>query len=143
MSWSGVVGAGLVGTGVMTLLMALGPSMGMARMDMLGTLGTMFVPEGAAARTLGGVLHFGMGVVFAAVYGLLWRSGVGTVSPGWGLVFGAVHGIVAAAVMPAMRAMHPRRPELPTGSKAAMGIVLGHAVYGLVVAWVYGWVAGV
>lgn len=137
MDWGAVVVAGLVGTAAMTLLMAVGPAMGMPRMNMVGTLGTMFVPDGLGATALGGLLHFAMGVVFAAVYAALWRAGVGTASLVWGLVFGVVHGILAAAVMPAMRSLHPRRPELPADATAAVGVVIGHALYGVVVAAVY------
>jgi uncharacterized membrane protein YagU involved in acid resistance len=138
--WSAVVISGLVGTAVLTVLMAMAPAMGMPRMDMMRMLGSMFLPEGAAAVMLGGFMHFVIGVVFAAVYVLLWRSGVGAPTLGWGFVFGVVHGLLAVTMMPVLRAMHPRRPELPAGPAAAVGVVAGHALYGLVVAGVYRWV---
>lgn len=52
--------AGIVGTGVMTFVMAMGSMMGMG-MDIPKMLGTMFFPAGAAARISGLILHFMMG----------------------------------------------------------------------------------
>lgn len=64
--------------------------------------------------------------------------------PGWGApnlgggaLFGAVHGVVAAAVMPVMRVLHPRPTDRAGGSMATAGVVAGHVVYGLLVAGVY------
>lgn len=137
MAWGPAVVSGLVGTAAMSLLMALGPWMGMPRMDMAGALGTMLAGPGTAAAVLGWMLHFGMGAIFAVVYALLWSTGVGAATLGWGIVFGLVHGVVAVLAMPVMQSMHPRRTQLATGGTAAMGVLVGHGLYGLVVAAVY------
>lgn len=57
--------AGLVGTAVISLIMAVAPRMGMPRMAIWEMLGSMFNPQGNNA--LGWVAHFMMGVVFAIV----------------------------------------------------------------------------
>lgn len=134
--WNAVL-AGLVGTAVMTALIYVGPMMGMPRMDMLGMLGTMLTPNRGAAYGIGAVMHFAMGAVFAIVYAWLWSLGVG--APEWtsGLVFGLIHGVVAAAVMPVMLRMHPRPPEMTLGAIAILGLLMGHAAFGIVVGLVY------
>ncbi|MBW6455243.1 MAG: hypothetical protein K0A98_05110 [Trueperaceae bacterium] len=130
--------AGVLGTLAMTMLMVMAPRMGMPKMDMLGMLGTMVAPPGGAAQALGGVMHLMMGAILAVFYALAWSWGLG--SPNWagGALLGAVHGVVAAMMMPVMTRMHPRKPESAGGAMAAVGILMGHLVFGLVVAWVYG-----
>ncbi|MFN3285893.1 MAG: hypothetical protein ACK45F_06390 [bacterium] len=78
-----------------------------------------------------------VGAIFAALYALLWSTGAGAPTLRWGVVFGLVHGLVAVLAMPVMQSMHPRRAQLPTGGTAAMGVLVGHGLYGLVVAAVY------
>ncbi len=41
-------------------------------------------------------------------------------------------------VMPVTTRMHPRKPALEGGAMAVVGILMGHLVFGLVVALVYG-----
>ena len=130
--------AGVLGTIVMTMLMLIGPRMGMPKMDMPGMLGTMVAPPGAAAQALGGVMHLVMGAIVAIFYALAWSWGLG--SPNWagGGLLGLAHGVVAAILMPVMTRMHPRNPESAGGAMTVVGILMGHLVFGLVVAWVYG-----
>lgn len=134
----GAIVAGLVGTAVMTLLMYMGPMMGMPKMDMLGMLGTMFT-TGGSAHILGGVVHFVMGAVFGVVYAFLWASVIGAPTWLWGLIFGLVHGVVALVTMPMMIRMHPRPPEGMTSTSPMMaaGMIIGHIVFGIVVALTY------
>ena len=131
--------AGLVGTAVMTALMYIAPSMGMPKMDILNMLGTMFVEPDDNAMLLGAVAHFMMGVIFAIIYVLLWTTvGIGTAGWLWGLIFGVVHGLVAIVAIPIMVGnMHPRPPEMEQGPLMMMGLILGHAVFGIVVGLVY------
>ena len=65
--------AGIVGTGVMTLVMAMGSMMGMG-MDIPKMLGAMFFPAGAAARLSGLILHFMMGAIFFIIYAALFDA---------------------------------------------------------------------
>ena len=143
MDWTGIVIAGLVGTAVITVLMYAGPMMGMPRMDIAQMLGSMALPIGGAAFAVGMAAHFVSGVVFAIVYALVW-AGLG-VAPSWwtGLLFGAVHFVVAGMGMAMMPALHPKikKGSLPSpmagGAKGVAGMLMGHLVFGLVVALVY------
>ncbi|MDF1501268.1 MAG: hypothetical protein P1P76_12445 [Anaerolineales bacterium] len=133
----GSIIAGLVGTLLMTLLMYMAPSMGMPKMDIIGMLGTMFTSGERAARALGTVMHFMMGAVFGIAYAFLWNVGVGSPTWVWGLIFGAGHTVVALLTMPLMMGMHPRPPEMESGPRMMLGSLMGHLVFGLVVALVY------
>lgn len=113
--------------------------MGFPKMDIIGMLGTMFTRPGTGATVLGAVVHFMMGAIFAIIYVILWTNVMGNSTWLWGLIFGIVHGIVAIIVMPMMKGMHPR-PEhanIEMGSMTVIGMLMGHAIFGLVVALVY------
>src|SRR5712692_1865092 len=84
-----VIVAGLVGTAAMSLLMVMGPKMGIPNMAIWEMLGSMFDRQGNT--TLGWMAHFMMGVVFALVYAALWSAGFGAPTLVWGLLFGAIH----------------------------------------------------
>lgn len=129
--------AGLIGTAAMTALMMLAPMMGMPRMKITSMLGTMFIEPSSAANIIGVMIHFVMGAVFGVIYGLLWDLGLGSASARWGIVIGLIHGILAMVTMPIMMNMHPRPPEMQPGMGMAAGLLLGHAVFGLVVALLY------
>ena len=137
MSVLAAVIAGLVATAVMTLMIYAGPMMGMPKMDMMGMLGTMFTEDEGTARIVGGVIHFVMGVIFALFYAWFWSVGIGAATWVWGLVFGAVHGVIAIIAMPMMLNVHPRPPEMELGPMTMAGMLMGHLVFGLLVALVY------
>jgi len=143
----GAIVAGVVGTIVITMVMGMAPKMGMPKMDIVGMLGSMFSPEGN--RTLGMGMHLMMGVVFAIIYALLWNAGIGSVGLLWGAIFGTVHWLIAGMMMGGMPMMHAGikagTVETPGvfmvhngGMMAFMGGLVGHVIYGLVVALVYG-----
>ncbi len=138
--------AGIVGTIVMTLVMVMAPKMGMPKMDIVGMLGSMF---GAPPnRALGMAMHFMMGIVFALIYAAFWAYGIGAATWPIGLLFGAVHWLIAGAMMAGMPMMHKgiQSGKVPApgaymthngGMKAFMGGLVGHMVFGFVVALVY------
>ena len=143
----GAIVAGVVGTAVLSMVMALGPRMGMPRMAIWDMLGSMFDKRGNNA--LGWVLHFMMGIVFAIIYAGLWTAGIGGVNLLGGVIFGAVHFLIVGVMMGAMPVMHAgikagavQAPGvLMLGSGGLMGLMgglIGHVLYGLVVALVYG-----
>lgn len=142
----GAIVAGLVGTAVISILMAMGPRMGMPKMAIWEMLGTMFSKEGNVA--LGWIIHFMMGVIFAIIYAALWAVGVGSATWLNGAIFGAVHFVAAGLAMGGMPMMHagikagtvkaPGVLMLNVGVMGLMGGLIGHIVYGLVVALVYG-----
>jgi len=143
----GAIIAGLTGTVAMTIVMAMAPRMGMPEMDIVGLLSTLFNKDGN--RTFGWVMHLMMGTIFALIYAGLWSVGVGT--PSWlgGMVFAAGHWLVAGLVMSGVPMMHagvkagtvmaPGIYMMKNGGMMAfVGGLLGHLVFGLVVALVYG-----
>ncbi|MBM4422359.1 MAG: hypothetical protein FJ030_03075 [Chloroflexi bacterium] len=72
----GAIVAGLVGTVAISMLMAMAPLMGMPKMAIWEMLGTMFSKEGNVS--LGWIIHFMMGVIFAIIYAALWAAGIGS-----------------------------------------------------------------
>lgn len=137
--------AGLVGTAVISMVMAMAPKMGMPKMNIVDMLSTMF---GKPNRMMGWAMHFMMGVIFALVYAFLWSAGVG--SPTWsgGLIFGGVHWLVVGMVMGMIPMMHAgiksgavKAPGLwmtnNGGMMAFVGGLIGHLAFGLAVALVY------
>jgi len=137
MNYAAVIIAGLAGTVAMTILMYLAPLMGMPKLDIIAMLGTMFTSNKTVSTIIGVMAHLMMGVIFAFIYVLLWSFGIGSPTWLWGLIFGAVHGLVVYMIMPMINRMHPRSVEMEGGTKMAVGMVMVHMVYGLVVALVY------
>ena len=138
--------AGLFGTVVLTMFTSMAPKMGMPKMDMVGMLGSMFGAPGN--RGLGLFIHLMMGVVFGLVYAYLWSAGVGAATLVGGIVFGIVHWLAAGMMMAPMPMMHAgiKSGDVPApgayminngGMKAFMGGLVGHAVFGVVVALIY------
>ncbi len=137
--------AGLVGTLVFTVVLMMAPKMGMPKMDIVGLLGSMF---GKPNQALGWMMHLMMGVVFALVYAFLWSSGVGAATWLFGLTFGAVHWLIVGMMMGMIPMMHAgiksgavKAPGLwmtnNGGAMAFMGGLVGHMIFGLIVALVY------
>ncbi len=144
MDAQGIIVAGLVGTMVITMLMYGGPIMDMPKMDIAQLLGSMVLPQGGAAFAMGMVAHFGMGIIFTIIYAAVWNGFDINVTWWSGLIFGLVHAMVAAGGMAAMMPVHKevkaRRLDSPLagGMKGMMGMVMGHLVFGVVVALLYG-----
>ncbi len=137
--------SGLIGTVVITMVMATAPKMGMPKMDMVGMLGSMF---GKTNRPLGMFIHLMMGVIFALTYAYFWSSGIGAATWLSGLLFGAVHWLVVGAGMGVMPMVHAgiKSGDIPEpgafmlkngGMKAFVGGLVGHMIFGIVVALVY------
>jgi len=143
----GVIIAAFIATLVMSMFMALAPKMGMPRMDIVGMLATMFTKKGIPA--LGWMMHFMMGILFALVYAFLWEQGIGTATWLYGMLFGAVHWLIVGMIMLMIPMLHVgiRSGEVKApglymtgnggGWKAFIGGLMGHMVFGLVVALVY------
>jgi len=137
--------SGILGTLAISMVMAVAPKMVMPKMDIVDMLSTMF---GKPNRVLGWMMHLMMGVVFALVYAFLWSIGIG--SAGWlsGLIFGAGHWMIVGLMMGLIPIMHVGikngdvdAPGLWMTNQGGMlsfaGGLMGHMVFGLVVALVY------
>jgi uncharacterized membrane protein YagU involved in acid resistance len=138
--------AGVAASLVFSFVLAMAPKMGMPKMDIVDLLGSMF-----SARTnqvLGWMMHLMMGVVFALIYAFLWSSGISSATWVGGLIFGAVQWLVVGMVMGMMPMMHVgiksgavKAPGLwmtnNGGLVAFMGGLVGHMIFGIVIALVY------
>jgi hypothetical protein len=130
--------AGSTGRMAMILLIYIGPFIGLPRIDPVSVLGSVAAPSKEAAVTLGGAIHFSVGVLFALVYAALWSAGIGRPTWSWGLIFGAVHGllVIALLVVGAVR-MYPQTSPYLRQGRVLIAIVLSHILYGIIVAVVY------
>jgi len=121
----------------MLLLIYGGPIIGLPRIDVVSTLGSLAAPNKQDAVTLGGAMHFTMGILFAIIYAALWSVGIGSPTWWWGLIFGAIHGILVILLLLVVTRKFPQQPELLNGLPMMVAVMLNHMVFGLVVALVY------
>jgi hypothetical protein len=129
--------AGSTGRMVMILLIYLGPSIGLPRIDAVSLLGSLAAPNKPSAVTLGGAIHFSVGVLFALLYAALWSLGIGRPTWYWGLLFGTVHGLLVICLLLLVMRMFPELSQHFNTVAVLLAIVLNHMVYGAVVAVVY------
>jgi len=129
--------AGSTGRMAMLLLIYGGPLLGLPRIDVVSALGSLAAPNKQDAVTLGGAIHFTMGVLFALIYAALWSMGIGSPTWWWGLIFGAVHGMLVMLMLFVVLRRYPQMSELMNGLPVIAAILLNHMVFGLVVAFVY------
>jgi hypothetical protein len=130
--------AGSTGRMAMILLIYLGPFLGLPRIDAVSLLGSLAVPDKPSAVTLGGAIHFSLGVVFALLYAAFWSVGLGSPTWYWGLLFGTVHGLLVLFLLFVVMRMGPHLSSHSFDQVAVMiAILLNHIVYGVVVAVIY------
>jgi hypothetical protein len=155
--------SGFLATVAMSMMMAVARTTGMTRMPAMPlVVGSMFTRDRRRAAGLGLVVHYvvmGAGV-FGSLYALRYVALDDTT---WwlGVAFGAAHGVVVGAVaLPMLAKFHPRiRHQVAPvsdggdglwisspgffgvrwGAMTPMGVVVGHALFGVVSALVYGW----
>jgi len=107
----------------------------------VGMVGTVVISSVMAMAPM-------MGIMFALVYTFLWSIGIGSATWVNGLLFGGVHWLVAGLVMGMIPMMHVgiKRGEVKApglwmtnngGMMAFVGGLIGHLVFGVVVALVY------
>lgn len=157
--WSALV-AGFVATLVMTAMIAMSRAAGMTQMPSFEIMnGSMLSGDEKTARLAGAFIHYVMmgTIVFGLGYAFLYSA---LDSATWitGLAIGIVHGLVVGILfMPMMPAMHPRMTpagaDAPSagevqltapgvmgknwGAMTPAGVLMGHAVYGLMHASLY------
>jgi len=129
--------AGSTGRMAMLLLIYGGPMLGLPRIDVVSTLGALAAPNKQDAVTLGGAMHFTMGILFAIIYAALWSIGIGGPTWWWGLIFGAIHGLLVILLLLMVLRKYPQLTEIFNGLLVMVAILLNHMVFGLVVALVY------
>src|SRR5215471_11132070 len=91
--------AGSTGRMAMLLLIYGGPLLGLPRIDVVSLLGSLAAPNKQDAVTLGGAIHFSMGILFAMIYAAFWSVGVGSPTWWWGIIFGAIHGLLVIGLL--------------------------------------------
>jgi hypothetical protein len=129
--------AGSTGRMAMILIIYLGPVLGLPRIDAVSLIGSLAAKNKEAAVTLGGAIHFSVGVLFAITYAALWGLGIGSPIWYWGIIYGAVHGmLVVTLLLIAMRRYPPLTEHFNT-KKVLTAILLNHIVFGIVVAAIY------
>lgn len=122
---------GLVGTAVMTLIMFIAPMMGMPKMNPAEMLsGMLGVPT-----FLGWIMHFMIGIVFAASYVFIISELLKKVNSKVinGALFGLIVFVFAQIMMMMMKSLMGGMAS-PEGNMALMmiGSIMGHLVYGVV-----------
>jgi len=141
----GAIVAGLAATAVFTMVMIMAPKMGMPKMDIVAMLGTMLGKEN---RLLGWMMHAVMGIIFGLIYAFLWSRGIGSATWPWGLAFGGAQWLIVGIIMGMIPMMHvgikrgiAKAPGLwmtnNGGMMAFVGGLIGHLIFGLVIALVY------
>src|SRR5260370_27201408 len=128
---------GRYGRMVMLLIIYGGPLTGLPRIDVVSLLGSLAAPNKQDAVTLGGAIHFSMGVLFALIYSTLWSEGIGSPTWSWGLIFGAVHGVLVIAQLFTMMRLFPQLAGQFNTFLVILSILITHMVFGVVVAVVY------
>ncbi len=147
--------AGLIGGAVMAAILYMGILMlpRQMKMNLFMMLGTMMLPAGALAFAMGAMVHAGMSVVFGLVHaGIYSAADIGSAQAAWGLLFGLVHWTVVGMALGMMPLMHPRIGSgeidapgfyaLNFPPMTAMGFLMLHLVFGVLVGALYGAWAG-
>ena len=129
--------AGSTGRMAMLLLIYAGPLLGLPRIDVVSSLGSLAAPNKQDAVTLGGAIHFTVGILFAIIYATLWSVGIGSPTWWWGLIFGAIHGLLVIVMLLLAMRRYPPLSEIISGLPVMIAILLNHIVFGVVVALVY------
>lgn len=124
--------AGIIGTAVMSFIMFVAPMMGIPKMNPSAMLaGIMSMPI-----AVGWLIHFGIGIIFAAFYVFLFAPKIRIKSKILkGATFGFIAFIFAQIAMGVMDAVIGGLPE-PEGAMVGiiLGGILGHVVFGIFVA---------
>ncbi len=126
--------SGIVATIVMTLIMIIGGAMGMPKMsppDMMSAM--MGVPV-----AMGWVMHFLIGIIFAAMYVFIFSKLLKRISSKYlrGAIYGIIAFILAQVGFPVLDAVFGNTMPEPQGSMVLMmiGSVMGHVIFGIVIA---------
>ncbi len=147
--------AGLVGGAVMAVILYMGIAMmpQQMKMNLFMMLGSMMLPVGATAFVMGAMVHAGMSVVFGLIHGGVFAAlDIDSAWAAWGLLFGVAHWAVVGMALGMMPMVHPRMRSgeidepgfygLRYPPMTAMGFLMLHLVFGVIVGALYGAWAG-
>ena len=116
--------AGSTGRMAMLLLIYGGPLIGLPRIDVVSALGSLAAPNKQDAVTLGGAIHFTMGILFAIIYASLWSLGIGSPTWWWGLIFGLVHGMLVIVSLYVVLHRYPQLSEILNGLPVGLVVAI-------------------
>jgi hypothetical protein len=149
----GAIVAGLAGGLAFLIVVTMGYSVGMTRMNFLYILGSMLAPKSprSTVYAIGLGVHAMASAAFGLVHaGILHAIGVTSVgqAAGWDLLIGGVHGLLVLMVLPmALEMMHPlvRRGEIERprialtgfGAMTPIGSLAAHVAFGVVTGALY------
>jgi hypothetical protein len=148
----GALAGGFVGTLVLTTMLRGASELRLTRIDLPFLLGTVFVTDRKRAKSLGYILHFLFGFIFALGYfAIFWGIG----RSGWllGAALGLAHAAFAATALVnvLLPVVHPRMGGTMTaadsvvlleppgflmmnyGRRTPIVVLLAHMVYGAIV----------
>ena len=143
--------AGLIGGAVMAAILYMGIALlpQHMKMNLFAMLGTMVLPAGAAAFLMGAMAHAVMSVGFGLIHGAVFAvADIDSSEAAWGLVFGLVHWAIVGMALGMLSLMHPRMRAgemdspgfyaLSYPPMTAMGFLMLHLVFGVIVGALYG-----
>ncbi len=131
------VAAGAIGTGVLTALWLVEPAIGLPNIA-VGQILSSFMSVSVAHLHVGiaggWAIHILMGILWALLYAAIFAARLPGSPVARGALYGALLFLVAQIVfMPLVGAGVFSRGDVAL----LMGSLLGHLVYGIVVAWIY------
>jgi uncharacterized membrane protein YagU involved in acid resistance len=127
--------SGITATVAISLLMMLGAAMGMPKMSPPNMLAAMM----GMPVAMGWVMHFLIGIIFAAGYVFLFNNWLKKIGNKYlrGAIYGIVAFVIAQIGIPVMESIFGNgNMPAPEGSVALMmiGSIMGHVVFGIVIA---------
>ncbi len=145
------IGAGLLAGAIMLVPIYMGLLMmpEQMKMDLLKMLGTMMMPVSGMTYGIGLMAHAMMSIVFALIHVAFFQLfDIEGEFALWGLLFGAVHwmmvgvafGMMKSSVHRGIRDGAVQAPGffgLSMGTTTAMGILMVHLIYGVLVGTFY------
>ncbi len=129
--------AGAIGTGVMTALWLVEPSIGLPKIavgQILGTFMSVSVAHLDVGSAGGWTIHLAVGIALALLYASIFDARLPGSSVMRGAMYGTIVFVVAQLVfMPLVGAGVFARGDV----QMILGSLVGHLAYGVVVAWIY------
>lgn len=141
--WGRAFLGGVAGTPVMTAVMMMASAMGMPKMDVAAILGGMLskvlpIPN-SFAWVVGLMMHLVIGsVVLSSIFVLAYKYLPLSSPLGKGFSYGTVVWLMAEVLVMPMMGAGLFSLKMPQGATLAIASLLGHLIYGVVLASVYG-----
>lgn len=126
--------AGLVATAAMTMLMLVGPMMGMPKMP----IGEMLASFMSIPVALGWIAHFMIGAVLGFIYAISFAERLPGPSAARGALYGLIPWCLAQVMVNPMMGAGFFASNTPAPLMMVTGSLIGHLVYGAVLGGVYG-----